>query len=58
MFLKIVLLILIICIISLYVLHIYKHYNPPSNYEILQLNEFNKDLFEAFLVPTKLYAVP
>ena len=49
MFFKIILILLIIIVISLYIIHIYKHYKLTSNYEILQLNEFNKDLFEDYI---------
>ena len=38
--------ILIIIVVIFTGLHLYKHYTFPEKYEILQLNEFNKDNFK------------
>ena len=50
MTLVIFLIIIIICITILYGIHLYKHYTIPDNQEILQLNNYDKDRLEEYLL--------
>ena len=44
-----IMILLIICAIVLFGFHIHKHFKYNTSNEILQLNYFNKDLFEDYI---------